>query len=421
MKNLFLFFFVLASAFLTAQTNEGLVALYNFDNDTCYASDALGNSANDGIFLGTSLLPTCESCGVLGKGVAFNGVNDNFVIGSAAILDILTSQDFTLSFYFKSVPNLNPTSKLDILSRRENCSSANAFAVEYSPATNYLEVLFQESNTSTGGVSAHLSDNSCWHHIVVVREGTTTYLYENGLELDKRVASERIDIQSNEPLYIGKNSCDQTNSPFEGYFDEFRIYDRALSAKEVRGLYYAPDRIVNGGYFDNVKSETIYLGNSLDISINRNCDNITTYQWYPTDGVSDPSAAEPTLSPTETTTYHVNIGDSYCTAKDELRVTVIDPSALDCEDIYLPSAFTPNDDSLNDTYGFSLSIAIEELLSFEIFDRWGSRVFFTKNPADKWDGTFKGKELNPGVYLYKVHYKCNGEDKIKAGSVTLIR
>ncbi|MEO0338295.1 MAG: gliding motility-associated C-terminal domain-containing protein, partial [Bacteroidota bacterium] len=104
-----------------------------------------------------------------------------------------------------------------------------------------------------------------------------------------------------------------------------------------------------------------------------------------------------------------------------IRITVVDPNTLDCSQAYLPTAFTPNDDGLNDTYGLSNPFAIQNLLSFEIFDRWGSRVFASVDPFQRWDGSFKNQELNPGVFRYKVRFVCNGEELENFGTLMLMR
>jgi hypothetical protein len=48
-------------------------------------------------------------------------------------------------------------------------------------------------------------------------------------------------------------------------------------------------------------------------------------------------------------------------------------------------------------------------------------MFFTEDPFGKWDGFFDGNPVNPGVYLYRVIFRCNGEDYSKTGSVTVLR
>ena len=87
----------------------------------------------------------------------------------------------------------------------------------------------------------------------------------------------------------------------------------------------------------------------------------------------------------------------------------------------MAKAFTPNRDNLNDTYGLSNPFAINDLISFEIFDRWGGIVFRTNDPFAKWDATYKNEAVNPGVFLWRVAYRCDGEEINETGTVTVIR
>ena len=106
---------------------------------------------------------------------------------------------------------------------------------------------------------------------------------------------------------------------------------------------------------------------------------------------------------------------------DSIRITIVDPDQLDCTIIYLPKAFTPNGDGLNDFFQISNPNAIDNLLSFEIFDRWGSKVFSTNNSFEGWDGSFKNERMNPGVLLYRVRHLCKGEERVDVGSFSIIR
>src|SRR5690625_6341759 len=78
-------------------------------------------------------------------------------------------------------------------------------------------------------------------------------------------------------------------------------------------------------------------------------------------------------------------------------------------------AFTPNDDGLNDTYGITIPGAFDRLISFEIFNQWGERIFQTDQVDDPWDGTFKGQKMNPGGFLYKIRYECRNQEFVKTG------
>lgn len=88
----------------------------------------------------------------------------------------------------------------------------------------------------------------------------------------------------------------------------------------------------------------------------------------------------------------------------------------DINTIYIPAAFTPNGDGLNDLFKvYALEVNEYEL---EIYNRWGSVVFYSKNINDTWDG--KGAES--GVYVYKVTVKHNNlQPRLFGGTLTLIR
>lgn len=90
---------------------------------------------------------------------------------------------------------------------------------------------------------------------------------------------------------------------------------------------------------------------------------------------------------------------------------------------YIPNAFTPNGDGVNETFGpFGVGIDPDNY-SMNIFDRNGNLVYMTTNPFDYWDGYTKNGVLCPtGVYVYKIVLKTwDGYDKEYVGTVTLAR
>jgi gliding motility-associated-like protein len=94
----------------------------------------------------------------------------------------------------------------------------------------------------------------------------------------------------------------------------------------------------------------------------------------------------------------------------------------DCEyPVYMPGAFTPGNDGLNDHYGYPPQNK-NRLTGLEIYNRWGQRVFFTTEKTKGWDGKIRGVEQPSGVYLYLLRLKTlDGKEVVRRGSFVLIR
>jgi gliding motility-associated-like protein len=91
--------------------------------------------------------------------------------------------------------------------------------------------------------------------------------------------------------------------------------------------------------------------------------------------------------------------------------------------IYIPNSFTPNGDNLNDVFNVKGVGMKSEGYSMEIYDRWGTLVYSTKDASKGWDGTVKGLTADNGTYVYKVKASGgNGEGKKEyVGHVTLLK
>ncbi|MFZ4058205.1 MAG: T9SS type B sorting domain-containing protein, partial [Ferruginibacter sp.] len=92
-----------------------------------------------------------------------------------------------------------------------------------------------------------------------------------------------------------------------------------------------------------------------------------------------------------------------------------------CDDIYFPTAFSPNGDGLNDQFGPGGLLAPVKKYSLIIFNRWGQIIFNTNNPARRWDGTFNGKKLDPANFVISAKYEYRGRKREKKANLLLIR
>ena len=85
------------------------------------------------------------------------------------------------------------------------------------------------------------------------------------------------------------------------------------------------------------------------------------------------------------------------------------------------SAFTPNGDGLNDIFRVPESVPCKEVIIFQVFNRWGELVFSYGENGIGWDGTWRGKMQETGVYIYRVELFCEGEVRKQfTGTVTPI-
>jgi len=111
-----------------------------------------------------------------------------------------------------------------------------------------------------------------------------------------------------------------------------------------------------------------------------------------------------------------------CAVLDTVFVRVADPGG-----IYVPNAFTPNGDDLNDYAEVYVGANIDRITLYEVFDRWGNNVFsaFDFPPGaeeGKWNGMYRGSELNPGVFVYQVRaIDIRGNVKTAVGDITILR
>ena len=151
--------------------------------------------------------------------------------------------------------------------------------------------------------------------------------------------------------------------------------------------------------------------------------NITRYLWTPATLLSCSDCAQPKGVNTYSQLYHIQVtSDSGCIANDSVLI------AIECKNsnIFMPMAFTPNGDNLNDYY-YPMAAGIKSVAKFVIFNRTGQVVFEASNfiPNDKkfgWNGKFKGTDQPLGSFVYTLQMVCDaGETIVTKGSFVLIR
>jgi len=140
------------------------------------------------------------------------------------------------------------------------------------------------------------------------------------------------------------------------------------------------------------------------------------YSWSPTDGLSCTSCADPIVNTNQSTLYYVVVTDSNgCSALDSVLIT-IDYNVP----VFVPNVFSPNGDGYNDVVFVRGGSFIE--FHFTIYNRWGQVIFQTNDRHAGWDGTFNSKDLDPGVFVYRLTYTdWQGTEGELSGNITLIK
>lgn len=165
--------------------------------------------------------------------------------------------------------------------------------------------------------------------------------------------------------------------------------------------------------------DTLYAGETTHLFSTDLGDDFS-YQWNPSGSVAKPNEPVTDATPLSTTDYVIVVTDEYgCRKTDTVHIFVRD---VICEEpyVFVPNAFSPNGDGKNDV----LYVRGEVITSvkFEVFDRWGEKVFSTTSLADGWNGIFRGEPCEPGVYDYYLEVTCMGQKQFfKKGNVTLLR
>lgn len=233
-----------------------------------------------------------------------------------------------------------------------------------------------------------------------------------------------ITIHSNTPLNLAIDTAACDILPFEG-----RNYTNDTILVRMYTNQWGCDSLlrtvnVHVEHFElslSAEPAAIIKGEQVRLSTEGNI-TYTVLSWHPQSWFPDQHSLIQHIQPDHDETYTViarsNLG---CMDTAEVKVTVDTIIA----NVFVPNAFSPNGDGLNDRFmprffnerGYTVSI-------FTIHNRWGQEIYNGSGKSDPgWDGTYnQGKPADPGTYFYylKVLF-LNGKQKIMKGDVQLIR
>jgi len=209
--------------------------------------------------------------------------------------------------------------------------------------------------------------------------------------------------------------------------------DHVVEISDGSGCTYTEDIFINQppAILVNLGPDVeIQLGESLQLNAILSGSNvpIDSIIWTPMifDSTSCMNCLNPTISPLDDQLYTIEIFDiNGCNGSDDIFVEV-DKN----RNVYIPNVFTPNGDGYNDEFQVFSGPGVTQINSMQVFDRWGELVFQRNNlspaafpdVANGWDGRFRGKTMNSGVFVYLIEVTFDdGITLLYRGDVTLLQ
>ena len=199
--------------------------------------------------------------------------------------------------------------------------------------------------------------------------------------------------------------------PVDGFYDVRLIVSNQNGSDTLIKYSYIQVESVPGAYVS--QDTSMFFGSSYQL----NAGGGSSYNWAPAAGLDTTRGFNPIATPTTSTTYTVAIVDSStgCTAIRQVNITILHNNKF-----FVPNTFSPNGDGYNDV----LYLRGNNLygIRFSVFDRWGEKVFETTDASIGWDGRYKGKDLDPAVFMYIITVNYSDNKTVnESGNVTLVR
>ncbi|HID26358.1 MAG TPA: DUF11 domain-containing protein, partial [Methanosarcinales archaeon] len=216
------------SSNVQAQSDDGLVAEWHFDEGSGNIVKDTSGNGNDGVIHGASWVD-----GKFGKALSFDGKDDYVSISGVPNLGTV----HTFSFWLKP----SDTSRGNIIFRKDWCINGGGGGWRiFRTSDSSFQYSYQETDGVTDrhyGVGISTPVNT-WTHVIIVRDGSTLKGYANGVHSVSVSITSSAEDDSSDAVFIGRQDwiCG-ANYFFHGILDEVRIYNRALSAEEIKAHY----------------------------------------------------------------------------------------------------------------------------------------------------------------------------------------
>jgi len=232
-----------------------------------------------------------------------------------------------------------------------------------------------------------------------------------------------------ETICFGESINLETYFPASSFSDNWTFYQTPINSIQniTESGMYQLIRLVTSGCADTANINLVVLPK---VVANAGPDGIAAinfpyqligsgagqYSWEPNSVLNDPNIANPIATIQSNTTFVLTvINNAGCSETDTVNI-----KAYVGPEVYLPTAFTPNGDRLNEKIK-PICVGISRFDYFRIFNRYGTLLFETNKIGEGWDGYYKGKRQSSGNYISTVKVKdVTGKEFIKTSNLLLI-
>jgi hypothetical protein len=211
-----------------ALTPNGLTNWYRAEGNALDTQSSANGALNNGVGF---------TSGEVGQAFSFNAATQSNVTLPSPVGTFGTN-DFSLDFWFNTTQAESFGNPITLMGNRVDCSDGNFFSVRMYSSNSLFVELDQDANHSNYNsvqAASGLNDGK-WHHVAIVRQGTTLVLYLDGAVAGSSSGPGVTNITGATPFVLGSSPC---ASSYTGALDELQIFNRALSLAEVESIYNA--------------------------------------------------------------------------------------------------------------------------------------------------------------------------------------
>lgn len=332
----------------------------------------------------------------------------------------------------------NPTFVKTVEGTPTGCDSKTGkITVTLAPGTNAANVSLYINNVLQTGLVATGLDAGVFLVSVSYREGLTTCKMDTLITIRKFIDDEpSVDIAVRDQFCLNNNgevtlTITGPATPFLVDFNHEGFSPNFVYSNLAPGIY--PIKIASRNYCiwertAEVKPFPVTPGNTSIVKTDPSCDQPAKLK-VTTTGIEGPYQFEiggirhnsgETVSGLAIGTYLISIYNRDGCKTDTISTKIGLPLGGGCEDVYVPKAFTPNGDGLNDVFRPVFNPALENI-HFRVYNRYGQPVFESRGNNVNWRGTYQGQKQPAGVYVWSFTYVKNGFAFSEKGTVLLIR